>query len=304
MYDERYDITPAVVPHQSKGCWPRIANTFWAACHQGDINHITGDVHYLALLLRANRTVLTIHDCCSLERLTGIKRWLMQILWFALPIRRSAAVTVVSEETKRQLLRYVRVSENKVFVIPNTISPVFRRCDRTFRQECPRILHIGTKENKNLTRLVTALRGLRCHLHIIGSPSEKQMTELQSAGVRFDISSNLSELGVYDCYCNADLVAFVSTYEGFGMPIIEANAVGRPVVTSNTSSMPEIAGRAACFVDPFDIDSIRNGIQRVIKEKDYREQIVLNGFENVRRFHPATVASKYIALYRRICAVD
>jgi Glycosyltransferase len=83
------------------------------------------------------------------------------------------------------------------------------------------------------------------------------------------------------------------------MPIIEAQTVGRPVVTSNCSSMPEVAGvGGACLVDPFDVASIRAGVLRVIKDPDYREALVKRGFENVCRFRPQAIARAYCALYR------
>ena len=90
--------------------------------------------------------------------------------------------------------------------------------------------------------------------------------------IEYENWSNLSLDEVVRKYQQCDLLTFCSTYEGFGMPIVEANVVGRPVVTSDISSMPEVAGNAACLVDPFDSASIRSGIRRVIKDIDYRSE--------------------------------
>ena len=84
------------------------------------------------------------------------------------------------------------------------------------------------------------------------------------------------------------------------MPILEAQATGRPVVTSNVASMPDVAGDAACLVDPFSTDAIRDGVLRVIDDADYREELVRRGFENVKRFHPDVIADAYYSLYRKI----
>jgi glycosyltransferase involved in cell wall biosynthesis len=86
------------------------------------------------------------------------------------------------------------------------------------------------------------------------------------------------------------------------MPIIEAQWVERPVVTSNCSSMPEVAGAAACLVDPFDVGSIRAGILRVINDEPYRERLIELGRENRERFSLAQVAHQYGALYERVMA--
>jgi glycosyltransferase involved in cell wall biosynthesis len=96
------------------------------------------------------------------------------------------------------------------------------------------------------------------------------------------------------------MVVFASTNEGFGMPIIESNAVGRPVVTSNVTSMPEIAGEAACIVDPFKIDSIRHGILKVIEDSTYRQNLIKEGFINILRFKPKKIAHDYTKLYEQI----
>jgi glycosyltransferase involved in cell wall biosynthesis len=300
MRELGYDVVPAVAPCHSKGIWRRLFDIVWARRNRSDINHITGDVHFLVLGLPPDRNVLTIHDCYKLDHLRGLRRWILRVLWFNLPIGRSAAVTVISEESKRRLLAHVPVPEEKIVVIPDAASPVFRPCSRPFRQDCPTILHVGTGANKNLPRLIEALRGLRCRLKIIGLLNDALRCQLSDAGISYESAADLDEAAMYREYCDADLVSFISTYEGFGMPILEAQWVERPVVTSNLSSMPEVAGSGACLVDPFDVQSIRNGIVRVMSDAAYRNGLVEEGRRNRERFSLEKVARQYIELYERV----
>jgi glycosyltransferase involved in cell wall biosynthesis len=101
-------------------------------------------------------------------------------------------------------------------------------------------------------------------------------------------------------YREADMVTLISTKEGFGLPIVEAQATGRSVVTSSTSSMPEVAGEGAILVDPYSSRSIRDGIKTVIENSEYREAIIRKGFENIGRFSPEKIASQYASLYRKL----
>jgi len=101
-------------------------------------------------------------------------------------------------------------------------------------------------------------------------------------------------------YVDADILTFVSTYEGFGMPIVEANVVGRPVLTSNISSMPEVAGDAACLVDPFDVNSIREGLLKIIQDDNYRNNLIEKGKVNAQRFNPSFIAKMYLDIYKKI----
>jgi glycosyltransferase involved in cell wall biosynthesis len=103
-----------------------------------------------------------------------------------------------------------------------------------------------------------------------------------------------------DAYERADLVIFVSLAEGFGMPIIEAQAVGRPVIVSNLSPMKEVAGEGALAVDPFDIEAIRSAIRTVIEDGQLRHRMIAAGLENVKRFNAEVVAGQYAQLYRSI----
>jgi glycosyltransferase involved in cell wall biosynthesis len=209
-------------------------------------------------------------------------------------------VTVISEETKRQLLRHVRAPEQKIEVVPNAVAPIFQPCPRPFRKDCPQILQIGTRPNKNLPRLIQALQGLNCRLKIIGPLDQTLRDELARSGVSYEAVTQLDEEGMFRAYCECDIVSFASTYEGFGMPIVEAQAVERPVVTSDCSSMPEVAGEGACLVDPFDVDSIRHGFERVIHDDTYRESLIEHGRANRRRFDRAEVARQYIELYKQL----
>lgn len=93
------------------------------------------------------------------------------------------------------------------------------------------------------------------------------------------------------------MICFASAYEGFGMPIVEAQAIGRPVVTSYSASMPEVAGGATVLVDPFCVEAIKAGVVKVISDHECRDALIDNGFMNVNRFRAFSIAEKFEAIY-------
>ena len=284
----------------SRGVWPRIANIVEAAGRQGDVNHITGDIHYVAFGLRRRNTVLTILDCGFEQWPPGWKREVFRRLWYSWPERRVARLTAISQFTKDRLVALLGIDPGRIDVIPVCVSPDLAARPRSVISERPVVLQVGTKPNKNLERLAQAMRGLACDLRIIGSVSPAQRAVLMANGIRFSESGRLTRRAIIEEYERADLVAFASTYEGFGMPILEAQAVGRPVLTSAAASMPEVAGEAAWLVDPFDVEAIRVGLQRMLAEPGLRERLVNLGFRNVGRFAPDIVAAEYARLYRSV----
>jgi glycosyltransferase involved in cell wall biosynthesis len=296
----QFDAELNVAPALSNGLLRRIWITVSAALSQGDINHVTGDINFATLMMRKNKTVLTLLDCGILERTHGLRRFLIRLFWFQLPVMRSRIITVISEATRQSLLRNVRCQPKKIRVIPVAISEEFTRTDRPFNSKSPTLLQIGTAPNKNLDRVVQCLKGRQCKLQIIGPLSPSQRTALHDSDINFEATQGLSESELVQKFVKCDLVLFASTSEGFGMPILEANAVGRPVITSNTTSMPEVAGDAACLVDPFDCDSIRRGIDRVIDDAEFRSHLVEAGFKNVLRFRADRIAEQYFSVYREI----
>ena len=293
-----HSISTAAYP--SKGFFRRLYNSLEAAWRQADVNHVTGDIHYVTTFLNRRETILTIHDCVMLTRLRGIRKAAVLFFWYWLPEKRTALITVVSESTKKEVLSYLRCDPAKIRVVRNCISPDFGPSPREFNAACPTILQVGTGENKNLLRVAEALEGIRCHLRIIGRLSTEQKRVLGLHKIDYTDVADIPDEELVRNYEECDLVVFASTYEGFGLPIIEGNAIGRPVVTSNVYSMPEVAGDAACIVDPYDVESIRAGILRIIEVPEYREELVRKGFSNVEKFSPQAVAAEYVKLYREI----
>lgn len=288
-------------PYPSQGVLPRLKIVRFARRHQGDITHISGDIHFAALGTDPRRTVVTVHDCGRLHQLQGMAREILRQFWFQLPLQRVAAVTVISQAAKDDLLTWVPdLDPARIQIVPVSISAAFRFSAKPFDPQQPRILQVGTAPNKNIARLAAALEGLEATLVVIGKLSPELEAVLARHRIRVENHRDISEQQVVELYEGADLLAFVSTLEGFGMPILEAQTVGRPVLTSNISSMPDVAGGAALLVDPLSVESIRAGLRRLIDEAPLREQLVARGQQNVRRFSSDAIAAQYLEIYHSL----
>ena len=128
------------------------------------------------------------------------------------------------------------------------------------------------------------------------------MLELEKNRISYSACSQLSEQGIIDEYKACDLVSFASIYEGFGMPIVEAQWIERPVITSNCSSMPEVAGEGACLVDPRDVYDLRQAVLRIQQDADYRKFLLESGRRNRERFSLREVAQRYLDVYDDVLA--
>ncbi|QHT65760.1 glycosyltransferase family 4 protein [Rhodocytophaga rosea] len=286
--------------YESNGLWKRIYNTIEAYFRQGDINHVTGDVHFLTFLLKKKKTILTIHDCGFMNHPSRVARQILKLFWLKFPIARSELITVVSQATKDDILKHISCNPKKIVVIPNFILPGFNLFPKEFNSKQPRLLHIGTAPNKNLERLIEAIQGIDCQLDIIGKLNERQFKLLNNYNIQYTNYYNLTELEIIQRYHQCDILTFVSTFEGFGVPILEAQAIERAVITSSISSMPEVAGDGACLVDPYNVIDIRQGILRIIKDEEYRNQIIYKGKENVKHFKLEVIIKQYVNLYEQL----
>jgi glycosyltransferase involved in cell wall biosynthesis len=278
-----------------------LKNLFFFQKRKADIYHVTGHVHYIALILPKKNTVLTVHDLGFLHTRKGLRRSVIKKLFLDLPVKRLKYITAISEATKREIINYTNCREEKIRIIENPLQEIFFSSEKkTFNQKCPTILQIGTSPNKNLGNLIKALNGINCRLMIIGKLENTLIEELKNNRINFKNKFDLNDSEIKNEYQNADIVAFCSTFEGFGLPIIEAQAMQTPVVTSDISPLREVSGGAAFLANPNDFLNIRQGILKIINDEKYREQIIKQGIRNIERFAPQKIADMYEALYEEI----
>jgi glycosyltransferase involved in cell wall biosynthesis len=264
--------------------------------------------HYVLPPLVTCRSVVTIHDCIHLmfpQYLTNRFALAFARSSIAIAARRAIRVLTVSESSKRDILRFVDVPPGKIDVIYNSYDERFAiepreedvvRVRERYQLHDPFVLYAGNvKPHKNLERLIEAFdlvraRGLdRLKLVLIGDEISKYAA-LRRAVHQHRLHKHVRFLGYmpYETlavmYRLAGVFVFPSLYEGFGLPPLEAMASGTPVVTSNVSSLPEVAGNAAVLVDPYDPEAIADAIYRVLTDDVLRCGLRQKGLARAREF--------------------
>lgn len=268
--------------------------------NQGEINHITGDIHWVALALNPKRTVLTIHDLAGLQYLTGIRKKIYYYLWIYLPIRKLNYITVISEKTKNEIVQLLPWASPKITVIPNCLTIPFPENFVKDDNDIPKLLIVGTRSNKNVENALKAVKDISCELFIVGDITKEQKNYLDEHKITNTIYSEIDEDGLIQLYKNADVLLFPSLYEGFGLPILEAQAYQCAVITSDISPLKEVAGNGAVLVNPFAVDEIANAIVKLLENDKLKKELIQNGLQNVKKYEPKLIAQCYLDLYQKI----
>lgn len=293
-------INTLELPFPSKGILQVCLNLIYLLKFKKGLFHITGDVHYVVLALPRNTTVLTIHDLVFLESHRGIKKYLLTWLYLKLPVSRAKYITTISEKSKEEITLNTNCDPDKIIVIPDPVDSTIKFEKKPFDERVQRFLFIGSKRNKNIERTIQAISGLKLHLRIIGNLNSSQKELLKLHGINHSNDHAISDEQLVQEYINCDAILFPSTYEGFGLPVIEAFAAGRPLITSNISPMKEISAGAAMLVDPYSVDSIREGIISVMTDAKLRTEMVAKGFEVITKYGSKKIASSYSELWHKV----
>jgi glycosyltransferase involved in cell wall biosynthesis len=210
------------------------------------------------------------------------------IKWSA---QRAFKILTVSNYSKQDILNWLNISEQKVVVAKCGVSNNFSLRGKLHEPSYPYIFCLGNmKPHKNIVRLINAFAladiDRSCRLLIAtGATSELQFL-IKSLDIenRVVFSGFIDENDLPAYYRGAKAFIFPSLYEGFGLPIIEAMACGTPVITSNVTAMPEVAGEAAMLVDPYSVSSITRGIERIINDASLCQSFCKKGLERVKEF--------------------
>ncbi len=280
-----------------------VSNFFSLRAKKADVWHITGDISYMILGLLDKTTLLTIHDIGRYKQLVGWKKWVYGKIWIEWPIRFANLVSVVSNYTKQDIQSLLKIDfRSKIKVIHNAVSPIF--CSDHIPHHhggSIRILQVGTAVHKNLESVIDAVTGMDVTLSIVGPLSLEQTEKLKVSKIKFEHHLDVSDRALKCLYEQSDIVVFASLHEGFGLPIIEAQAMRRPVITSKLTAIPEVAGQGVHYLnDPLNTDEIRQAIEKLIDDRTYRTTIIEEGSKNVERFSLRTMKESYYGAYRKL----
>lgn len=270
-------------------------------------------------------TLLTVHDLSFIRdpdsAFPPLRRYLNRVV--PRSVARATRVLADSLATKNDLCELLGAPPEKITVMYGGVDARFQPVREPQRLAAlrvkyrlgtePFILGLGTiQPRKNYRRLIQAFSNLKPRM-----PDLKLIIAGGKGWLYDDIFAEVERLGLKDqvlfpglvddedlpaLYSAAELMAYPSLYEGFGLPVLEAMACGTPVVTSNVSSLPEVSGEAALLVNPTDVEAITEAMRRLLQDADLRRQIVARGFEQARQFTWDRAARQLLGMYEAMGA--
>jgi glycosyltransferase involved in cell wall biosynthesis len=267
------------------------------------------------------RIVTTLHDLISYAN-PGTNDWmddLIQFRWLPWAAPNVDVMVTVSRSAGDDAVKYLKIRPDKIHVVHHGVLPIYQPQEES-RLEAVRdryglpqeyILFVGAVvERKNLRRVLEACtvlwaRGDGVPLVVVGPKSARSsgiLSAVEASGLadRIIFTDYVPESDLPALYAAATVFVYPSLYEGFGIPVIEAMACGTPVITSNISSLPEVAGDAAITVDPTKSDEIRAALERLLSSPELRAELRVRGFEQAKTFTWGHAARATLEVYRRI----
>jgi glycosyltransferase involved in cell wall biosynthesis len=286
-----------------------------------DVIHDPTGVSPLAFTRSPTVTVTTVHDVFAWS-IPGYSSFLDNLIykhWLNQRNARTDATITVSNQSCTDIMQYLRTQPERMHIIPYGVSNLFQPLAAElvepivrgrFNIRMPYVLYVGSlTERKNLIRLLRAFAKIqhRCpdYLLVLAGPRSWKQSPIESAVKELNLSERVQLTGpVTDhelpaLYNGASLFAFPSLYEGFGLPVLEAMACGTPVVTSNTSSLPEVAGDAAILVDPTNVEQIAEAMWLVLSQPALAAALREKGLARAAQFTWERTARETAAVYSR-----
>ncbi len=290
---------------------PMIADFLWNRLHKIPIEVFTGrlDIFHSSDWSQPPSKavkVTTIHDLVPLlfpesshPKIVAVHK--RRLKWVS---REVARIIAVSQATKKDIVTHLGIPSERISVIYEAPDAIFKKADEKQIQKIREkykipqeyLLAVGADPRKNINRIAQAVD------LVSGAPT------LVVVGRRWDNSQKVSNRVIWldyiigeelaALYSGAMALVYASLYEGFGLPILAAMKCGCPVVTSNISSMPEVAGDAAVLVNPESIDDIARGLDKVISDKNTRDILIKKGFARAEEFSWEKTAKETLAVYR------
>ncbi len=281
--EDSKDLSPRIVGKLTGHLWEQL-ELWWYVRRRG------------ALLLNLDmkgpllyrRKLITIHDLNFLHNPQWVSHrfYCLYRLLVSIGSRTSQQILTVSRFSQQEITRYLDVPTERITVIYNAVSPRKTIVTKRVVKEDYLLSVASADPRKNLSRLIRAFRQLKrpdVRLVLVGLPRQNATTE-EAIDENILFLGYVDEVTLANLYQHATAFVYPSLYEGFGIPPLEAMRAGCPVVVANSSSLPEVCGDAAHYVDPTDEHSIVEGLRQILDDSALRKNLVSRGYQRVRDF--------------------
>ncbi len=265
--------------------------------------------------------IVVIHDC-AYDRFKEFdslltKLYFKTMFWGAKYF--SQKIITVSQFSKKELVKLYKIRPNKITVISEGV-PKLTKADNKFIRKTlrkfnldniPYFLYIGnTRPRKNILGLLKAFsifsKKYPLYKLILAGKIDTRFLDVKKIIKQLNLEGRVVQIGpIYEkektaLLKSAQALAFPTFYEGFGLPVLESQKLGVPVLTSNTSSLPEVAGKGALFVDPYNLESIAYGMEAIAFDNKLRQELIKKGLENIQRFSWENAAQKLLSVFQKV----